>query len=50
MEKKPCPISETESDPGQRPPHLIKNGFKFVDVLAPPRGFEPLAGPVLWAL
>jgi len=24
--------------------------FNFVEVLAPPRGFEPLAGPVLWAL
>ena len=29
---------------------LFKFRFNFVEVLAPPRGFEPLAGPVLWAL
>ena len=46
------PVSETRLDLKQR--LLLKTcqkyAFRFVEVLAPPRGFEPLAGPVLWAL
>src|SRR5438094_6573543 len=46
------PASETRSDSRRRRPQKTcpRMGSKLVEVLAPPRGFEPLAGPVLWAL